>query len=140
MNVDRFSSACNSLETGFNILECVPIVGGFTSAVRTKLGAMQAVAGLVCMVVAGIGIFASNCLRDQEAKRKFEAVGRFGAEHTLHGALNMIRGATVVFISACTSGIGNVVMLAPNMAKDEMFTPFFKYGEFTEKRRTVDYL
>ncbi|MBS4167994.1 hypothetical protein PARA125_000624 [Parachlamydia sp. AcF125] len=91
-------------------------------------------ASVVCLFVAVLGIFAGGCLQDKVLEQKCEVLLRFGEEFACHGFLNAIRGFGVLLISASTSGIGNVIMLVPNWSKSPTFTPFFKYGQLTERR------
>lgn len=124
------NQSCCHTEQAFNLLECIPVAGVFTSVIRAHLGAIQATAGVIVIIAGGIGLFSSTVLTsNQQASEKFKRIIRFGEEHALHGALNVLRGLSVTFIGVMTGGFGNLAMLIPNMTSK--FYPLFDYKDAT---------
>ncbi|MGK5595335.1 MAG: hypothetical protein ACSNEK_08265 [Parachlamydiaceae bacterium] len=124
------NQSCRHIEQVFNLLECIPIVGIVSSITRAHLGAMQATAGIVTIIAGGIGLFSTSFLTNNpQTKEMFERVVRFGQDHTLHGALNYLRGQSVAFAGLMTGGMGNVVMVIPNLMNG--FEPVFAYRQNT---------
>jgi len=127
ITIKTINQAGTAIETGFNVAGCIPIVGFVSGSLRAGLGKVQAVAGLVLMAVGGLGqLFADDNTR---VHRRFEKVFQLGAEHTIHGVLNIIRGSAEAFTCAAFFGVGNLMFLIPNLAQNDIFEPFvFKYG------------
>lgn len=118
------------IEKGFNFVGCLPFIGILSGALRASLGKIQAVAGLVLMGVGAVGTAVSE--DSARVQARFNKIFRMGQEHTLHGALNVIRGLAEVFTCAAFFGIGNAIFLIPNLHQREAFAPcYFKYGAYT---------
>lgn len=117
------------IETLFNYAGCCPFVGAISGILRAALGKIQAVSGLALMAV---GVVGSVVTDSRASKERFNRIFQLGKEHTIHGALNAIRGWAEVATSA-VFGIGNLVFLIPNIYQDEPFSPFFfKYGTYAK--------
>ncbi|MBS4167995.1 hypothetical protein [Parachlamydia sp. AcF125] len=123
--LDTINDKCRLVEKGLNMLECVPVVGMLSSALRVKIAYVQAMVGLASFAVGSIGFVAGMCLRSQKWQKRFKSVLLFGVEHQIHGALNILRGYAVLMLGAGTFGWGNLFMLIPNNFNEEPFGPYF---------------
>ena len=114
-----------AVEQGFNIAGSLPVVSFFSGVLRVLVGKIQCVAGLSMALAGGIGQLASK-------DKKWEKLTQLGLEHTLHGALNAIRGAGEAILCAATGGIGNLFLLIPNLMQKPPFSPYVQYGILTD--------
>lgn len=128
--LNRINHVLTNVEKVFNVIDCMPYgIGMISGAIRFKLGKIQMIAGAA---IAGVGLVGQLVGED---KYKWKQVTRLGVEHMIHGGLNSLRGLGTVLLGAATLGFGNLCLLIPNIAKDDPFSPEFKYGTFTSKPR-----
>jgi hypothetical protein len=121
----RTKQVCTNIEKAFNIAGSLPVISKFSGMLRFVAGKVQAVAGAI---IALTGVINYTFTKD----RLWKNVALFGAEFMIHGALNAIRGLTEAFICIKTL-VGNLVLLIPNMTKDDIFSPYCEYGILTER-------
>lgn len=122
------------IEKGFNIAACLPIVGTACSSIRAIAGELQLVAAAITMLVGKAGFLISKHYQiENKTLEKWREISSLGAEHVIHGCLNFIRGSGEALLGSLTFGIGNVVLLVPNLRQDEPFAPAFPYGSITLK-------
>lgn len=107
------------VETGLNIIDAVPVVGVFSSALRIGAGKIQFAVGAS---IAFVGIFGSLSGNNKHAWRN---VVRLGCDQMLHGALNTIRGIGTLLLAA--TGLNFV--LAAQVFRKEGFAPVIQYGK-----------
>ncbi|MFI5343958.1 MAG: hypothetical protein ACHQUC_07040 [Chlamydiales bacterium] len=126
------NNVATAIETGFNLTGTIPIVGIFSGVLRLVAGKTQAVAGLLFFGIGVIGgLVASSCL----ARHRFQVMRHLGAEHFNHGVANMVRGIAEVIAGVSFGGLGSLLMLIPNLAQDNAFSPCYKY-QFVGQRVT----
>lgn len=113
------------IEKGFNIAGCLPVVSFFSGTLRAIAGKVQALAGAIISAIGFINFLISP-------NERWASMTNLGSEMAIHGALNMLRGYGEALLSISTL-VGNLFLLIPNMTKKESFSPYFAYGEFTEK-------
>lgn len=113
--VDDIYSAFSSVETGFNIAACIPVVGLFSGVTRTKVGEIQFKAGLA---IGAVGLVFSLAT----PSKNWENVAYLGGKFMIHGALNAIRGG-------CESIFGLGILTSPLLifANIPDFDPWFTY-------------
>lgn len=119
-----------NIEKGFNIANSVPIVSVFTSPLRAKLGAIQAVvAGALGLgVTIAIGIETLKSQPNQDRIRKFGRLQEYAFHHMFHGLLNMIRGVGETIVAVPTMGILNAFTFLPlNLMQTPEFSPIKGY-------------
>jgi hypothetical protein len=93
----ELNQAFTNIEKGFNIVESVPVVAGWSSALRAVIGAIQAIAGAILGLVGLIGKAASG---DQTwTKLSHEGLAQMG-----HGAANFLRGVGAFFVATTFFG------------------------------------
>ena len=109
-----------NIEKAFNIAGSIPIVSLVSGTLRILAGKVQILAGAV--------IAATGCINFLiNPSEKWANMSKMGSEFMIHGALNSLRGFGEALLCASTI-IGNVLLLIPNMVKDDMFSPYFAYG------------
>lgn len=127
-HIPAFHSAINqvatAVETGFNVVGSMPVIGAGSGLLRMVAGKVQAVTAAVLVIVGLIGEATTSSL---VAKLRFRHIKRLGMEHLQHGLLNVIRGAVEFFAGTSLHGFGSLFMLIPNLGQDKIFSPAFKY-------------
>lgn len=118
----------------FNIVACIPILGVLSSTVRGFLGQVQALCGVGIAAISEVGkLMTSNKGEEYHLKQKWEVLSQFGLEFAVHGCLNTLRGTFEAGIGTYTLGMGNILLLVPNMANNRNFNPYLPYGIITNK-------
>ena len=112
-----------NIEKGFNIAGSIPVVSLFSGAIRAIAGKIQ---GIVGALFSALGLASYMITNDS----KWIPLINLGSEFIIHGALNVLRGLGEAMLCATTL-VGNVMLLVPNMSKEDMFSPYFEYGSFT---------
>ncbi len=98
---------CHYLELMANIGACIPVYGTHIIIGRFLGGAAQAIVGIFLRVLGACGEF----LSDKELqKKKWREISEIGAEHTMHGFLNMGVAISQLVIGFFTFNVGNVVV------------------------------
>jgi hypothetical protein len=119
-----------NVETTFNIAAALPFVSVPSSAIRVAFGVAQMNIGL------GVGIASAAHLlmKTITPNRNWKLLSDAGFEHTIHGALNIIRGLgelVVAIISAVyTFGVASIILAPINL--NTAFKPKLPYGFWTE--------
>jgi hypothetical protein len=116
------------IETRFNQFNTIPVLGIPGGYVRAILGKIQATAGAIIGMVGLAGMLVNQ---DDLRWRK---ISQLGAEHLIHGVLNIMRGfseAVVGVVGLGLAGVGSLFLIIPNMCQRDSFSPTFKYGSLT---------
>ncbi len=132
------NKACTVVETGFNVAESFPIISFFSGVVRVKLGVIQAVAGSATSLVGLIGQGIEHCKRspNKETILSLKKITKYGSEHTIHGALNIIRGLGAAVLGYTTLGFANLFTFLPfNLTRTPKFSPVYAYEYPVERPR-----
>lgn len=116
----------NNIEKGFNVAGTIPVVSFFSGVIRAIAGKVQMIAGAVLAAFSYINYLITN-------NPKWANLTSVSSEFILHGALNLIRGLGEAALCA-TTVVGNIGLLIPNMAKEDMFGPYFTYGMISDRR------
>lgn len=114
-----------NIEKGFNVAGTIPVASFFSGMIRTIAGKVQMIAGAILSAFSYINFLIT---RDP----KWVYVADVGNEFILHGALNILRGVSEASLCATTI-VGNVMLLIPNLAKDDVFGPYFTYGTLSDR-------
>jgi len=122
----RTKHVFTNIEKCFNIAGSLPIVSMFSGTLRFIAGKIQAVVGAI---IALTGLVNYTFTKD----RLWKDVALLGAEFIIHGALNTLRGLAEALLCARTL-VGNLVLLIPNMAKEDIFSPYCEYGILTDRK------
>lgn len=131
---DHTYKIATQVERIFNILGCIPFIGSFSGSLRAAAGHLQVLAGAVLAGAGQIGIFTSRTRHSEsEIELKWKMVSTLGAELILHGCLNIIRGYGESLLGYYSLGLANVILLIPNMYKEDSFSPYFAYGAMKEQ-------
>lgn len=113
------------VEKGLNVAGSLPLVGKYSGALRVVAGKAQYIGGAILFLSGSAGYVASQVTKS-DVKPWIE-VTAFGLEHMIQGALNILRGLGEFLIGAATFGMGNVVLLLPNMSQKDKFGPVIPY-------------
>lgn len=124
------------IEKIFNIAGCMPFLGVASGGLRAFAGKIQIFAGAILVGIGEIGNFVGTHTRVPipEMLKKWETLTKIGTEHIIHGCLNVLRGTGEAFIGSMSFGLANVILLVPNVTKQEHFAPYFLYGTLTNDR------
>jgi hypothetical protein len=114
-----------NIEKGFNVAGTIPVVSFFSGMVRAVAGKVQMIAGAILSAFSYINFLITK-------HPKWAYLADVGNEFILHGALNILRGLSEASLCASTV-VGNVVLLLPNMSKEDMFSPYFSYGTLSDR-------
>lgn len=106
------------VEKGFNFAGCIPVASIFSGVLRVTAAKIQAIVGIVLLATAALNFLLNP-------SEKWVNMALLGSEFIFHGALNILRGLGEVLLG-CT-GFGSLLLLIPNVCKDDMFSPFFAY-------------
>ncbi|HEV8053050.1 MAG TPA: hypothetical protein VGP47_11200 [Parachlamydiaceae bacterium] len=109
-----------NIEKNFNIAGCIPVVSLLSGAMRAIAGKIQVIVGAVIATTGFINLMITQ-------NSRWEKWVNLGSELMIHGTLNIFRGLGEALLCG-TTGVGNVVLLIPNMNKDDMFSPYLAYG------------
>lgn len=112
-----------NIEKTFNMAECAPVLCIYSGILRTIAGKVQQAAGWIFIIM---GAFGSIISRDS----KWEDIYELGFKHIVHGALNTLRGCGTVLLSINTFGVGNILLLIPNILHKPAFGPRYGYNLF----------
>lgn len=127
--VEKTFSLATQIEKIFNVAACVPFFGVAFSSIRVIAGKVQLVSGTALMLIGKMGfLVCSQFHSDEDISSKWKTISNLGSEHVIHGALNILRGLGEGLLCFYTFGVGNLVLLVPNLRNEEPFTPFFTYG------------
>lgn len=130
--IEKVNSLGIDLEKIFNIGGCLPWLGILSGSLRIVFGKTQAIGGIALTIFSEIGLGVSNLSKvDPNLLPKWQTLSKFGAELTIHGCLNVIRGTGEVLIGTYSFGLGNVVLIIPNLVSERNFGPYFSYGSLT---------
>lgn len=134
--VEGFNNLCTATEKTFNFAGSLPFIGAISGELRVVAGSIQHIAGLAFMLLGGL-VYASCCLADHHGsmRQAGKAIAILGAEHAIHGILNIFRGAFEVALCETTEGFGNIILFVPNFFQSDKFAPLFRYGSFTDNRQ-----
>jgi len=137
--IASINSVATDVEKIFNVVACLPFIGGFGGSLRAIIGHVQIAAGVVIASIAEIGLFVENRKEGESPLRhKWQTLSKLGTEHTIHGCLNVLRGlGETAFATVTPFGLGNVVLLVPNMCNKREFNPFFEYGTLASHKCEV---
>ncbi len=130
------NKACTYAEMGFNVAESMPVVPVFSGAIRFQLGFIQIIAGSVTSLVGLIGQGIESCKSSSnpETMKSMRKITRYGSEHTIHGALNALRGLAAAFLGYTTLGIANLFTFLPfNLTRTPKFSPVYAYDYPAER-------
>lgn len=137
--ITSIHSNATEAEVVFNVVACIPYLGGIGCAIRTVAGKVQIVAGGSVFAFAELALYLDtkkqknfHPLSSSDARAKLALLSKFGREHVIHGCLNVLRGLSELALMGCTYGIGNVLLIAPNMMNRRDFKPFIPYGILTK--------
>jgi ABC-type sulfate transport system permease component len=125
MDIEAFESSLTQVETGFNKLGAVPLLGAFSGAARTLCAKVQIAVAAVFLLIGLVGLCVSSS--SEEPKKQIE----LGLNHILHGALNYTRG--IAEFTAGATILGSLGILAIHIlgrkteAGQSAFRPFFEY-------------
>lgn len=120
----------DSIERGFNLAACIPVVGTYSSPGRIVFGASQVMLGSIVQISGLTGLIVSYLNNEKgKVEKEWGKIAELGTEHAIHGALNILRGIGEFFVSLITFSIGNVVLLIPNIMRDTPFAPAVAYGK-----------
>jgi len=129
MHVAKFNRILTQIETGFNVLDSLPVVSVASSLIRATAGKVQMLVGAFLALTGTLGQ-----LINSSDQKKWEKLTKIGLEHMTHGGLNLLRGAGEFLLGVYTYGIGNLVLFGIQFASENGFEPHVKYGIFSEKR------
>ena len=117
--------ALNRIEEKFNMAACVPVVGFFSGALRATIGKVEAVAGLIFILVGVAGFSTTN-------NKEWLNLKRLGIELALQGVLNGVRGYGEAMVGITI--ICSPLLIFANAAekKEDRFAPHFPYGSFSK--------
>jgi membrane-bound ClpP family serine protease len=121
------ANTLTNIEKGFNIAGSIPVVSFFSGAIRAIAGKIQGVVGAIFFVMGLASYMVTNDSR-------WIPLINLGSELVIHGALNVLRGVGEAMLCVTTL-VGNIMLLVPNMSKEDMFSPYFDYGSFTIEER-----
>lgn len=124
--INKLNHFCTKVEKGFNVAGCIPYVGIVSGNLRAALGKVQCVAGIILLVSGKMGQIGAKM--QGKSTREWDRIMLLGAEHTVHGALNVLRGLGEALLGIVTLGVGNILLLAPNMMNKDEFGPYVPYG------------
>ncbi len=133
---NKVNRRLTNLEAGFNIAGSIPVVGIVSGATRAALAKVQIIVGASLFIR---GTFGAYCARDKKIlgvpatqrthcgkdKEHWNAVASFGAEQTIHGALNIFRGYNEFYLSCYGANIGLGIW---QIFRDKGFAPVVSYG------------
>lgn len=117
-------------EKVFNVAACIPVLGGLFATVRKFAGMVQFTAALITVIVARTGYLIGQHLGSaQDNLDKWEQLTKAGAEHMIHGALNVIRGLGELLVSTYAFSL---LLAIPNyyLMESNPSGSHFKYGYF----------
>lgn len=119
----HINNLLNRVESLFNFAECTPILCIYSGILRTIAGKVQQVVGCILAVIGTIGSFIAP-----RSSTNWSDVCEWGLSHITHGALNVLRGfsTTLLAVNTC-GGLGNVLLLIPNLEQNPPFSPTFTY-------------
>lgn len=109
------------VETAFNILGSIPVIGVFSGAARVTLGKVQFVAATV---FTAISLVAALISKGGESD-KWMMRAQKGANHMFHGAANVIRGLAECVLAATIGG--SLIPLGIQLLSPNGFAPRLKY-------------
>lgn len=122
-------SSCKQAERIFNIVACVPGLGIVSSAIRVFGGKLQVVAGIALAAFSEYNLFIMKAFaKDHSLKEKWETLSDLGKEISIHGCFNVVRGTGEAFVSGYTFGLGNLMLIIPNIVNNQNFDPKIRYG------------
>ncbi|HEV8051017.1 MAG TPA: hypothetical protein VGP47_00870 [Parachlamydiaceae bacterium] len=140
--IGKINSVCTDVEKILNIAGSTPWMGFLFGTLQSVLGQAEAVAGISLMIISELSLIFAEISRvdlnlgikiEPKAVNKWQILSKFGMELTIHGCLNAIRGTGVALICSYTFGLGNVVLLFPNLSRGRNFSPYFEYGTITDQ-------
>lgn len=138
----KINIICTDVEKIFNIAGSTPWIGFLAGTVQSIAGQVQAIAGIALMVISELSLIFAEISRvdlnlnikiDPKVVDKWQLLSKLGMELTIHGCLNAIRGTGVALLCSYTFGLGNVILLIPNLSRARNFAPYFEYGTITDQ-------
>lgn len=118
---------CANVETGFNLINSMPIISAPGGLVRAQLGKVQMLAGATLAGSAALAYIPLSLLGVPERSLQgLRNVVHFGADHMVHGALNTARGYGEFALGFTTLGVANLLFLFPMNASND-FRPVRPY-------------
>lgn len=127
--IQRVHATCTRLEKTFNVLGCMPFIGAASGGLRAVLGHIQVLAGAAFAALGEIGVFVCHQRKSEAAlAHKWKSIAVLGAEMILHGCLNIMRGYGEAVLGQYSFGLANIVLLVPNVYKEDAFSPYLAYG------------
>ncbi len=118
MSVD-INCFATDVETTFNMIDSIPMLGAFPSAARVTMGQVQFCAGFVFGLIGLAGCIVSP------RSGNWEDLKTESFRHAYHGALNVIRGTCEVVLSG--SVVGGICSLIIQ-ATTNRFAPIVPYS------------
>lgn len=127
--IKRINDFCCDLERILNLAGCLPGVAVPSGLLRTTIGTAQTISGIAISILGEIGSYlAIKESKEASLVTKWNVIAKTGLEYTIHGCLNVVKGSVEASIGGYLFGIGNLLMLAPNVLNGREFRPFFAYG------------
>lgn len=123
------NKAVSMSERVLNGVNATPLAVFGGGKLRVFLGSKQFTAGVVVCAVSSILWAATTVVGANEKTRAtMKNLSKFGAEHTIHGALNVIRGVAETTVQICSFGLATCLLFPINAMND--FNSVFQYGDF----------
>jgi hypothetical protein len=137
--ISNVNKVAVDIEKAFNILGCTPFVCVLSGSLRAIFGKLQIIAGILTAALGELALFfCTKRGEDIELTKKWHTLSKLGAEHIIHGCLNTLRGNGEALLGSMTLGVGNIVLLIPNLSLNRNFSPFFAYGTLVNPLLTLD--
>lgn len=139
--INNINSLSTDVEKILNIAGSAPWIGFLAGTVQSLAGQAQAIAGIAIMIISELSLIFAEISRadlnlkikiDPKVVIKWQILSKLGMELTIHGCLNAIRGTGVALLCSYTFGLGNVILLIPNLSRGRNFSPYFEYGTVTD--------
>ncbi len=129
------------VERAFNVAGSLPVVPRFSGALRANIAVIQTVAGSMLAIISTIAYAVENLKSrpSDELLAKMHLMQKFGAQHAIHGLLNIIRGLAEAALCALTADVGNVFTFLPfNLSMHRgNFHPYYTYDKNMAGRPSV---
>jgi len=117
------------LERGLNLASSTPVLCLLSGPLRILIGKAQVIAGSLIAAIGETGLFMNaKPEANMESIYKWHTISKLGIEHIIHGCLNILRGTGETYLATYTMGLGNIILLIPNLGHGRNFDPFFGYG------------
>lgn len=137
--MEQIQSICTDVEKIFNIAGCTPWIGVLSGTMRVLFGQAETIAGVALAAISEVGLLITTVTKsDATLISKWGVLSKLGIELTIHGCLNIMRGTGELLIGNYTLGLGNVILLIPNLSNQRNFAPYFPYGSITNHLATTD--